>query len=393
MTIKNFVNKSLIYVRGIITYPLARLYCLLNHKLDTNKYYCISMSGTSYGDNIKCISDYIATHNQNAKIVWAFTANSSNYQNCPHKSVSLYSFEYYREMLTSKYIISNARLNRRMFHKQQGQIYLQTWHGTALKRIGKEAGGTESLFHKLTNPSIFEFDVNHTDIMISGSQFMTEIYRRSFEFKGDMWEVGTPRNDIFFQHRPDLIKKVHNHFGVPKDVQIILYAPTFRSDGSFKYYNIDADTLKKTWKEINQKECVFMARLHPALIDREEELKKILPSDTIFASSYPDMQELLYATDLLITDYSSSIFDIMYAYTPVLLYTPDANEYDRGFYFKLNELPFLHVNNNSEIENTLHNFSQEEYQKNIDAFLVKIGSHEKGEASALIYERLKSLSL
>ena len=72
-----------------------------------------------------------------AEIVWAFSSGFFKKSNCPHKGVKLYSFSYYYHILTSKYILSNARLNQRMLHKRKGQVYIQTWHGTALKRLGQ----------------------------------------------------------------------------------------------------------------------------------------------------------------------------------------------------------------------------------------------------------------
>ncbi len=369
-------------------YPIVRL-LVIGKPIDKNKYFCISMGGNSYGDNIKCLSDYLFANDTDAKIVWGFSADFYNKSKCEHKKVKLYTIEYYKEILTSKYILSNNRLNQRLFHKRTGQIYLQTWHGTALKRIGIDARKPRPWYKKLIQPPMLEFDVDHTDIMISGSGFMTDIYRKKFGFKGEMWEVGTPRNDIFFGNHPELVEKVHKYYNIPIESNIILYAPTFRSNGSLKYYDIDAKKLLSLWENKTGRKGVFLARLHPNIASKESELKKMFPADTIYASSYPDMQELLYATDLLVTDYSSSMFDYMYSGKPVLMYIPDWDSYDRGFYFSKEELPFAIMRNNDEMESASEVLVDSNYGLLLQKFMDSIGSREKGMATETTYRNLK----
>lgn len=388
MNISTFIHKATERITGIIAYPIARI-LTANKDIKKNKFFCISMTGNSYGDNIKCLSDYLYEQDKDAEIVWAFSSSFIKKSGCPHKSVILYSVDYYKEMLTSKYILSNARLNHRMFHKRQGQVYLQTWHGTALKKIGIDARKPRSWINQIINPPLLEHDVNHTDIMLSGSGFMTDIYRNKFGFKGDIWEVGTPRNDIFFGDHPEIVKKVHDLYNIPQETDIILYAPTFRSDGSLRYYDIDAATLLRLWEEKTGHECVFLARLHPNIAHKESELRKMFPPETIYASSYPDMQELLYATDLLVTDYSSSMFDYMYTGKPVLMYVPDWDIYDRGFYFQKKDIQFPMLNNNDNIGSVLEALMDEHYALSLYTFMDLIESKEKGIATETTYRNLK----
>lgn len=347
------------------------------------------MSGHSYGDNIKYLSEYIAKKNQNAEIVWAFSSELFSKVDCPFKKVKLYTYRYYYHILTSKYILSNARLNQRMLHKRKGQIYLQTWHGTALKRLGtdvmtKKRGWLEILL----NPNVFQFDVNNTDIMISGSKFMTGIYRDKFGFKGTIVETGTPRNDIFFQNHPEIIEKVRSYYKIENDTQIILYAPTFRSDGKFTYYDLDTEKLMSAWTDLTERQCVLMVRLHPNLQHKSKVFISTFPKGTIDATMYPDMQELLYAADVLVTDYSSSMFDFMYTYRPVIMYVPDSREYDRGFYFKINQLPFMIVEDNNISKEQLSYFYSLVYKEKIKMFCNVIGSVEHGYSSHKVYQLL-----
>ena len=385
-------DKMLLYLKALVNYPLAKV-ITANSPLKNNKYFCISMSGNSYGDNIKYLSEHIYQQDATAEIIWAFTPSFYNKANCPFKSVKLYSYKYYFHILTSRFILSNSRLNQRMLHKRYGQIYLQTWHGTALKRLGTDVKTKKrNLLQRWINPNVFQFDVNNTDIMISGSRFMTDVFRKKFLFKGRIEETGTPRNDIFFQNHPENIDKVRSYYNIDSDSQIILYAPTFRSDGKFTYYNIDAKALMATWEKKTNNKCVFMVRLHPNLQYKSNDFISTFPKGTINASEYPDMQELLYSADLLITDYSSSMFDFMYSYKPVLLYIPDKESYDRGFYFNIEDLPFMVSYNNNEITNNLALFDSQNYSIQIQSFLRVIGDVESGKAAEKIYHLLKSLA-
>ena len=384
-----------VFFKTYLNHQYAHLMCVLAKvvtlmkPINPRKYLCMSMSGNSYGDNIKCLSDYIHEHQPDSQIVWAFKPDFAKMVDCPHIVVKLYSFKYYYHFLTSKYILSNARLNQRMMHKRKGQIYLQTWHGTALKRLGYDIKKKRNLLQRIVKPDVFEFDVRNTDIMISGSRFMTNVFRNSFQFKGNVIETGTPRNDIFFGDHPEIRERICRVYGIDPKMQIILYAPTFRSNGSFEFYDLDAESLQEAWRNKTGKESVFMVRLHPNLMHQSKEMTALFPH-AVNVSSYPDMQELLYATDLLVTDYSSSMFDYMYTHKPVLLYMPDSKEYDRGFYFELVSLPFLIIHDNDNIQRAISSYDPVKYKSDIKDFLGKIVSFEDGNASNKVFEFLQS---
>lgn len=369
-----------------LMYMMAKV-VTMSKPLNARKYFCMSMSGNSYGDNIKCLSDYISEHQPDAQIVWAFKSGFIRKVDCPHTVVSLYSFKYYYHILTSRYILSNARLNQRMLHKQKGQKYIQTWHGTALKRLGYDIKKDRSFLQRMLRPDVFEFDVKNTDVMVSGSRFMTNVFRNSFRFEGKIIETGTPRNDIFFGDYPEIRQRVCNTYGIDPNAQVVLYAPTFRSNGTFNYYDLDSETLMREWSNRTGKDCVLMIRLHPNLMHRNQEMSALFPN-AINVSKYPDMQELLYIADLLVTDYSSTMFDYMYSRKPVLLYTPDSEEYDRGFYFELSSLPFLIAYDNDSLPNVISSYDPVSYKSDVEKFLKRIESFEDGRASKKVVEFL-----
>lgn len=355
--------------------------------LKKDKFFFISMFGKSYGDSVRCLSDYVKEHHTNAEVIWAFSDNYFDDVICDNKKVRLFSFNYYYHIITSKYIITNCTCKGMMLIKRKGQVKLQTWHGTALKRIGEDAKVSDhsrvALFFR---PDTLGTEAKRTDLFISGSKFMTEVYHRALKYSKHIYETGMPRNDIFFQDRPDILNKVREHYGIEKDVKIILYAPTFRPDGKFTYYDVDLVSIKEYFEKTTGEVFKILVRLHSGLLGKSNEITTFFPAGTINATLYPDMQELLYASDVLVTDYSSSMFDFMYTYKPVIMYIPDRELYNRGFYFDLEALPFIKLNNNSEIINRLESFDIDDYKKDIDGFIEKIGSVDNGHSTEAVYK-------
>ena len=134
----------------------------------------------------------------------------------------------------------------------------------------------------------------------------------------------------------------------------------------------------------------FVVRLHPNLLINQAiaRIHEMFPN-AIDASLYPDMQELLYAADILITDYSATMFDFMYSHKPCFLYVPDVDTYDRGFYWKIKDLPFPSFKESKYISETINEFDNQSYLTAINRFLKRIGDCESGHASEKIYHLIK----
>ena len=119
-------------------------------------------------------------------------------------------------------------------------------------------------------------------------------------------------------------------------------------------------------------------------------LDKYTSDDIIDVTDYPDMQALLCASDILITDYSSAMFDISLIKKPCFIYAIDADKYDRGFYFNLNDLPYPLSCSNEELIDRLLNFDMKSYISKLDDFYTKrIGSFEDGKSCERLYEWMK----
>ena len=382
------MKKILSSILLLSTYNISRLYAWLV-PIRENRFVFFSMGGNNYGDNVKCMSDYIKSHHDGAEIIWAFSSYYYDRVECEHKKVIYGSFRYYYYVMSSKYYITNCYAPL-MAIKRKGQVMLQTWHGTALKRIGHDGmGGDHSRLVSLLRPNTYKAAARDFDYFISGSKFMTDIYHRALGYPKEIHEIGTPRNDIFFQQKPEIREKVTEWLQVDKNIKMILYTPTFRSDFSFTYYDVDLATIKSYFERETKGKYIILVRLHPRMMYKSDDINNFFGKEKIYnVTLYPDIQELLYAADVLVTDYSSTMFDFMYSLKPVILYVPDKEIYNRGFYFDMNEMPFIIANNNAELPIVLQKYDRDEYINKVYAFLKRIGNVETGKATEKAYHLL-----
>ena len=324
-------------------------------------------------------------------IVWAFTDYYYDKVSCDHTKVRLYSLKYYYHVTTSKYFLTNQQCRDIMFWKRKKQIKLQTWHGTALKKLGADIEKSDiSKLALIFTPNKNKYEIRDTDIFIAGSEHMKKVFHSAYGWE-KIYLSGTPRNDIFFTNSIGLREKVKSYYGI-KGKKIILYAPTFRPGADLTFYDINLCELKQFFERKDGCDYIILVRFHPNIKSKSHQYIESQSVDIIDATMYPNVQELLYTADVLITDYSSVMFDFMYSYKPVILYVPDRNSYNRGFYFDLDKLPFIIVNTNSEIETKLREYDMEKYIQGINQFLCEIGSVEDGKATERIYQLIMNRS-
>jgi len=235
-------------------------------------------------------------------------------------------------------------------------------------------------------------DAKNCDLMIVGSDFSWNIYRNSFWYEGEILKCGTPRCDLFFQENPSYKKKVYESFGILPDKKLIIFAPTFRNKSTVAPYLLDYTEVIRAVQEKFSGEWKFLIRLHPSISHLSLPIKY---DDTIInATNYEDMQELLYAADILITDYSSCMFDMAIAQKICFIHAPDVELYldkERQLYFDFKELPFSFSKTNEQLVNNILNFDPELYKRNLKRFMEKIKLYETGTASQQVVKRIKEV--
>lgn len=282
--------------------------------------------------------------------------------------------------------------------KRENQLYIQTWHAALeLKPVGKFRG---NLFPEIAR-LISRYDSRLVDYVISNSEWCTKRYPKMLLYDGKIIKTGSPRCDIFITQRDLIYRKIRKRYGISQEAKIVMFAPTFRGgsqNGKRQIFSemptLDFKLLTKTLEEKFGGEWYIMLRLHPQLAASFKEmplydkLKHMLD-----VSQADDMNEVMAATDVFITDYSSSAFDAINMYIPVFLFTNDLSEYveERGkLMWDLKKLPFAVAETNSELMENIKNFDSNQYKRNIFLFLQRHGVVEDGYASKRVADLIES---
>lgn len=238
---------------------------------------------------------------------------------------------YRRYLATASHLISNTTLPP-WFIRRPGQKYMNTWHGTPLKTLGRDMRG-RFLEHKT-----FTRNLLHATHVISPNPHTTGIIARRHEiegiFPGMIAETGYPRIDLTISSRSDRQKQIRERLGISPGAKVVLYAPTWR--GTHGAIRFDVEKL--------QADMGTLAKLDIHLLFRGHSLIEGIISGLSAGAVVPgeiDTNELLGIVDVLITDYSSIFFDFIPTGRPILFYAYDVDEYERerGMYFDMRDMP------------------------------------------------------
>jgi CDP-glycerol glycerophosphotransferase len=261
------------------------------------------------------------------------------------------------------------------------------WHGgVALKQIEKDVESKLG-FSYVRKAKV---DSKICDLMISGCRMHTELINNKFWYKGEVLEEGLPRNDIFFHKERHQAFREHvcKLYNIPADSHIVLYAPTFRRNESIEPYRINWDRVRPALKRmLGSEDVTVIVRMHPNLINKVDTSSLVDYEGVVDGTRYHDMQELLCVSDLLITDYSSSMFDFSMQGKPCMLYATDVEEYDRGYYFDFTQLPYPLARNVEEFIAMAEGFDVAAYEAHLGEFFAKeVGLVERGVAAQALAE-------
>ena len=295
------------------------------------------------------------------------------------KHFSLSSFGW---LLTAKVIVSNGSYAP-WFPFRKGQYFINTWHGGgAYKKIeNSKPDANWATRHRA------RFCAENISLFVSTCKAATDkLIRGSFCYNGEVMEVGMPRNDFLVRGETTQAREaVLQYYGLEEDTKVLLYAPTYRY--SSMEVKLDADRLIHMLEQRGEK-WVFLYRAHRY---QDENMKIKVTGDLVRnASGYPDMQQLLAAADMMITDYSSNIWDYSFLYRPCFLYTPDLEEYveKTGFYVDIQQWPFSTAKTQEELWHLIECYNEEDNRKKIEAHHKMMGAAETGHACEYIEERI-----
>ena len=341
-----------------------------------------------------CNPKYIYEHMKNdlsidADYVWVVN-DPDRYDFLRQQQVTVcrhFSLKAFVMLLTSKVIVTNGSYAP-WFAFRKSQYVINTWHGGgAYKKVQNETPDANVLTKMRA-----DFASQNIDLFVSSCRAQSDMMiRTTYAYKGEVLEAGTPRNDrLISKDISGMAQKVRDTYGIGSDEKILLYAPTYRS--ASKPVVLDADMILKSLEKTGQK-WLLLARYHRY----QDASSNILVRGerVIFAADYPDMQELLAASDVLITDYSSCVWDYSFLKRPCALFVPDHDEYmdKNGFYVSVDEWPFPQARDMEELSEAIlclieDKDAQKQYGDNIKKHHEALGSFETGHAADAVVKKI-----
>lgn len=346
--------------------------------------------GNGYGDSPKYIAEEIIRRGLNWDMVWVTNQDNNNPNDYPTqiRLALINRIKSVYELATAKVIITTQKGYYNV-KKKDSQFFIYIPHGQiGAKFVERQAGDTiGQSYHEGS-----KWHSSVSDLFISSSKLFTEEMLTWYWYDGEVMECGLPRNDIFFHYTPNDIKRIKAEVGVSDDVKIVLYGPTFRNEKSNDPYAIDIERLLSALEQKNGDKWIFLFRAHPNFVWYGKPAFEC-SDNVIDVTSYPDMQDLLLISDVLISDYSSTMFDFNLMHRPVLLFTKDIEAYQKmrglkDWYFKV---PFPFCHNNDELIEAVQNYDEQKYHEACKAFDKYYGNLETGTASLQIVDRLEKI--
>lgn len=356
----------------------------------------IAFHGRGYLDNPMALHQYLIKDPafKDYRFVWAIKNKKQKNMDIENAKVIEYrSITYFYFLAKSKYWISNCKLPEYIIKKKQ-QVYLQTWHGTPLKRLAHDIivpKGTTFYRSQISEEKMhqsYDKDVERYTYMISPSCFTTEVFQSAFQIERErLIETGYPRNDCLSTFTDKQVQDIKDKYHLPKDKKILLYAPTWR-DNSFsaKGYTFSLSVDFSLWKEILGEEYIVLFKPHYLIVNSFD--KEAYKDFVYFMDATSEISELYIISDVLVTDYSSVFFDYAILKRPMYFYMYDLASYQqelRGFYIDIyKDLPGRVIVDEKElltdIKNNVYDYGC------LETFNQRFNNQEDGNASKRVVD-------
>ncbi|WP_170843116.1 bifunctional glycosyltransferase/CDP-glycerol:glycerophosphate glycerophosphotransferase [Streptomyces oceani] len=295
-----------------------------------------SFDGRQYSDSPRALHEELLRRGAAVRHLWAVRDGQAHVP--PEaRPVVLGSSEWHEALARSRWIVGNTHLPR-WFRRREDQLTVQTWHGTPLKRIGLDLA--DSAYANQEYLAQLPARAAQWSLLLSPNSFSTPILRRAFGYAGEILESGYPRNDLLYAaDRHKRARQVRERLDIPTGHRVVLYAPTWRDDNRYDRANgrfdmrLDPDAARAALGT----DHVLLVRKHYRVADAVPGAGHGFVRDV---SAWPDIAELLLIADVLVTDYSSLMFDFAHTGRPMFFFTYDLDRYRdvlRGFYFDFAE--------------------------------------------------------
>lgn len=354
-----------------------------------NRVLLINGLAQNYAGNPKAVAEYLLERQEEKKLdLWYAVRDPERYRDMESRGIRFVkynSLKYYITALTSKVLLSNSG-GYSYIPLRKSQIVINTHHGGgAYKKVGRYVYEDTPLFRK-----DLRLSAKAVTVFLSTCTRFTEVISDSFLVeKEKFWEIGMPRNDILLRDFDEGRQTVRERLGLKEGEKLVLYAPTYRKakDNYFKDsvaidYGIDCDRVCKALSKRFGGNWRFGYRLHPSVVNRQG----IIPENALDLCDYPDMQELLLAADVMINDFSSSMWDYMLTGRPSFLFAVDLEHYiaTTDVETPVSQWPFPKSTNNDELEKTILEFDEDAYRADCHRHYRDLGGCETGRATELV---------
>ena len=310
-----------------------------------NKIVFDNFCGRGLGDDPKYILLQLINEGAKAKYIWLVNDLSEKFPPEVRK-IKYGSWQARYHFLTAKIWIDNVKSVPKP-PKRKNQFYLQTWHGSfANKKVEKDA--EEYLSKEYIK--ISQEDSSKIDLMYSNNDFKINLFKNSFWYKGPVIKSDSPQLSILINRQEKSKKNIFFQFNLNLENRVVIYAPTFRKTSSISAYKWDYHHILQILNEKFNTNFTFFVRLHPNVSNQG---LIHLDDNIINVTDFPDMDELMAISDVMITDFSGVAYDMALIQKPVFLFAQDYDDYiqnDRPQYFKTSELPFPFAKNLLELE-------------------------------------------
>lgn len=368
-------------------------------KIDDKLVYFRTFSGRGYSDSPKAMYEYMLTapEYRDFRFVWCFK-EPEKFAFLKNDRTELVKFRTKADnkaLRKAKYWITNYRMLNYQYPRK-GQIYVQCWHGTPLKRLGYDLESSDNVMNSMAEiREKYRSDAKKFTYILSPSPFCTEKFASAWNLvktgqTHKIIEEGYPRNDRLINTTPAEREELRKSLGV-EGKKVILYAPTWRDNqhtsGEGYTYKTEVD-FDKLQRELGD-EYVILFRAHYLVANSFDFAKyKGFVQDV---SSYSDINELYIAADILITDYSSVFFDYANLRKPVIFYMYDLEEYAnnlRGFYISLDELPGPIVRDEDALIKEVRKTDGWKPDEKYEQFCEKYNPKDDGHASERVLAKI-----
>lgn len=340
----SFINKMFTFFGSLVIKTIG-----LFVREEKNSVLFVSYMGKNYNDSPRLIYEAMINDPafKNYKFYWAFKDVEKYDLKGKSEIVKIDTFKYFVTSLKTSCWITNVNIERGLHYKKSYTTYVNTWHGIPYKKVGNDVAGRN------------DFDFSKIDYFPYSGAFEESIYKRAFNLNDTNLKMnGMPRNDIVLNNDLSLKTKVEELYGV-KEKTLILYAPTWR-DEPLRVIDV------KKWEEALGDDYRLLVRAHG--ITGSLDVKD--SSFVVDVSDYEETADLLIASDILVTDYSSIMFDFSLTKKPIYIYAYDYDEYisSRGVYFDLKQSELNVYEHEDELINDLKHLDLNVEKQKTEAF-------------------------